>query len=57
MLDVFDGMAKKHLAEAAELFGGIGGEEFEAGRGSAFFVGPLGSWEKLFEMGGDGARR
>ena len=39
MLDIFDGEAEESLSEAAELFGGVGGEELQAGRGTAFFGG------------------
>jgi hypothetical protein len=39
VLDIFDGEAEESLSESAELFGGIGGEEFQAGRGTALFRG------------------
>ena len=37
MLDVLDGQAEESLSQAAELFGGVGGEELQAGRGTALF--------------------
>ena len=39
VLDIFDGEAEESLSEAAELFGGIGGEELQAGRGTTLFRG------------------
>ena len=39
VLDVFDGEAQESLSQAAELFGGVGGEKLQAGRGTALFRG------------------
>ena len=37
MLDILDGQAQESLSQAAELFGGVSGEELQAGSGTTLF--------------------